>query len=63
MSKHETVIFDELIRETEEAYLFRFERKDRWIAKSLCREFDDRDKTVRLPMWVIEAKELEAYID
>lgn len=54
------IVYDDLVYETDKAYLLRFDDKDVWIPKSQVQDIDD--EYVTLPLWLIEEKELETYI-
>jgi len=54
------IVYDDLVYETDKAYLLRFDDRDVWIPKSQVQDIDD--EYVTLPLWLIEEKELETYI-
>lgn len=56
------LIYDELLRQTDRAVQYRFDKTKVWIPISQIRDEDLVKQTVTLPMWLIEADGLEAYI-
>jgi len=54
------IVYDDLVYETDKAYLLRFDDRDVWIPKSQVQDIDD--EYITLPLWLIEEKELETYI-
>jgi len=54
------IVYDDLVYETDKAYLLRFDDRDVWVPKSQVQDIDD--EYVTLPLWLIEEKELETYI-
>lgn len=53
--------FDELLHETDKAYLLRFGKNDEWIPKSQVETLDDVDNTAEVADWLVEKRGLEIY--
>jgi uncharacterized protein YuzE len=63
MSKREKIVdikYDEIMHETEAAYLFLFDDKEVWLPKSWI-EVDEKDKVISIPQFRAEEKEIEGY--
>lgn len=58
----EILVFDEMVKETDSAWLIEFDRKRVFLPKSQV-DIDMEDNTVEVPMWLIKEKGLEAFID
>lgn len=62
----EMIRFESLLRETPKAWFIRFPMKDDltnddvWLPKSQC-EIDRRSKTIEVPGWLMEEKNLYDY--
>jgi len=54
--------YDEIIQETDLAWLLRFGDDEVWMPKSRC-ENDDEERLISVPQWLIEEKGLEVYAD
>jgi len=53
----EAIYFDELIKETEIAWLVKIDKEEIWFPKSQC-ELDEDDKKVEVPEWLAIEKGL-----
>lgn len=53
--------YDEMLHETELAYLLRFDTEEEWIPKSQVESIDEDNCTVELPEWLVLKKGLENY--
>ena len=49
--------YEELICQTEKAWLFLIEEKEHWLPKSQCK-IDEEDKVISIPDWLAEEKGL-----
>lgn len=60
-----TLLYDEIVTETDDAVLFRVGDDDYWIPKSLLEDFEEskQDDTVGIPRWKAEELELEDFIE
>jgi len=54
--------YDEMIRETELAWLLRFGDDEAWLPKSLC-ENDCENYVISVPGWMVKKKELDMYLN
>ncbi len=61
MSEKFEVMYDAFIRETDLAWILKFENREVALPKSQC-EFDEEEGIVMVPQWLIEAEELDEYI-
>lgn len=55
-----TLVFDELLDETNFAWLIRFNDSDIWLPKSQC-EMHETDDLVYVPEWLVMNEGLENY--
>ena len=55
------LIFDEIIKETKLAKLFRFDNYETWIPSSQIQDLDEDGKTMEIPDWMAVEKGLEDY--
>lgn len=55
-----TLVYDEIKRPTDLACLFVFGDKEAWLPRSQI-DIDGKTKTVEVPLWLVEEKELEDY--
>lgn len=53
----ETFDFEELIHETDLAYLVEIEGDEYWLPKSQC-DIDEDDQTIEMPNWLAREKGL-----
>lgn len=56
------IIYDEIMRQTDKAIQYEINSKKVWIPISQIGHEDLGNHIVELPIWLIEAKGLEAYI-
>ena len=63
MTNQETIIltWDKIQATTPLAVLFVFGDDDVWIPKSQIKDLDQEDKTLEIPLWLAEEKEIEDY--
>ena len=57
-----TLLYDSIITEGPSAYLLLFDNFDVWIPKSIS-NIDKDNKTIDVPLWLVEKEELEMYED
>ena len=64
MIKQETItlLYDSIIREGSAVYLILFDNFEVWIPKSIS-NIDRDNKTIDVPLWLVEKEELEMYED
>ncbi len=51
---------DELVHETDAAWLFVINGTEIWLPKSKC-EYEESDSYVSVPRWLVEAKRREGF--
>jgi hypothetical protein len=56
------LVYDDILKETDLAYLFAFGDYQHWIPKSVIKEMDEKESILTLPDWFIEKNGLEPYI-
>jgi hypothetical protein len=56
------VEYTELVHQTAAAYLFKFEKEEVWIAKSVVEDINQRTKCISIPSWVVEQSNLDMYV-
>jgi len=54
----ETYYYDELLTQTDAAWLLRFDNEQIWLPKSQC-DIDERTKEIDIPEWLAIEKGLE----
>ena len=52
--------FDEIVHQTEGAWLLKFDSEQVWLTKSQC-DMDEDDWTIEVPTWLVEENGLECY--
>ena len=57
--KKSVVVFDEIINETDLAYLFLFDEDEIWLPKSQIENMDEDKRKIGLSDWLIEEHGLE----
>ncbi len=56
--------YDEIIAQTEKAILFRFDKKEVWLPKSVIEnheELEDDGGEVSIQYWIVQERGLEGY--
>ena len=56
-----TLVYDEIGCLTAQAILFLFGDDKAWIPKSQITDLDEKMKTVDIPLWIAEEKEIEDF--
>ncbi|MHC4310923.1 MAG: hypothetical protein ACYSW3_00445 [Planctomycetota bacterium] len=56
------ITYEELLRETDGAYLLRIDGKDHWFPKTQCR-VEESHQLVEIPIWLAISRGLEGYLE
>lgn len=56
-----TLVWDKLTYSTDKAHLFTFGEEEVWLPKSQITDIDEKTKTLEIPLWLAEEKEIEDY--
>ena len=56
-----TLVWDKIEAMTPLTILFTFGDDDVWIPKSQITDLDEKTKTLEIPLWLAEEKEIEDY--
>lgn len=62
MTKKITLKYDDFISPTPKAFLVTFGDQKVWLPQNLT-DINERNKTLKLPLWLAIAKEIEGYED
>jgi hypothetical protein len=63
MTNHEiiTLVWDKIETMTPKAILFTFGDDDVWLPRSQITDLDEKTRTLEIPLWLAEEKEIESY--
>lgn len=61
MNEKLQIVYDDIVRETENAMLVLFDYKQIWLPKSQI-EYDETDGELFVAEWLIDEKELDGYL-